>query len=67
LLAEWHITPDYIVSNWTDELLELMVKKLTDRKQREMGAVEHIKPQSNNKVVSDETLFGQLGKKIKRK
>jgi len=39
LLAEWHITPDYIVSNWTEELLELMVKKLVERKQRESDAI----------------------------
>ena len=32
-MAEWHITPDYIVNNWTDELLNLMVEKLTARKQ----------------------------------
>ena len=66
MLAEWHITPDYIVSNWTEELLELMVKKLVERKQRETGQVESVKPMSNDRVVSDEALFGQLGRKIKR-
>ncbi|KKL47865.1 hypothetical protein LCGC14_2331230, partial [marine sediment metagenome] len=22
-MAEWHVTPDYIVNNWTNELLDL--------------------------------------------
>jgi len=38
-MAEWHVTPDYIVNNWTEELLELMVKKLVERKHRETGAL----------------------------
>ena len=32
MLSEWHITPDYIVNNWTDELLDLMLVKLAERK-----------------------------------
>ena len=31
-MTEWHVTPDYIVTHWTDELLDLMVEKLTERK-----------------------------------
>ena len=34
-MAEWHVTPDYIVNNWTDELLNLMIEKLSERKKRE--------------------------------
>jgi len=34
-MAEWHVTPDYIVNNWTDELLDLMQEKLNERKERE--------------------------------
>jgi len=51
-MSEWHITPDYIVDNWTDELLNLMVGKLSERKEREKKAIEG-KP--DNKV-SVETL-----------
>jgi hypothetical protein len=29
------LTPEYILNNWTDEELELMVEKLSKRKQRE--------------------------------
>lgn len=31
-MAEWHLPPDYIVDNWTDELLELMIEKMVERK-----------------------------------
>ena len=31
-MSEWHVTPDYIVNNWTDELLILMLEKLVERK-----------------------------------
>ena len=34
-MVEWHLPPDYIVNNWTDELLDLMVQKLVERKERE--------------------------------
>lgn len=39
-MSEWHITPDYIVNNWTDELLDLMMAKLIERKRRERKAIE---------------------------
>jgi len=31
-MSEWHLSPDYIVTHWTDELFDLMVEKLTERK-----------------------------------
>lgn len=31
-MSEWHLPPDYIVSNWTDELLDLMIEKMVERK-----------------------------------
>ena len=36
---EWRLDPVYIVNNWTDELLNLMVEKLTERKERELNAM----------------------------
>ena len=48
-MSEWHLPPDYIVSNWTDELLNRMVDKLTERKERER------KPKSE--PVESEALF----------
>jgi len=38
-MVEWHVTPDYIVNNWTDELFDLMVEKLVARKGKEHEAV----------------------------
>ena len=66
-MAEWHITPDYITNNWTDELFELMCDKLSKRKKRE---VETIKGRSSTlssgvERVSDTELFAKAGHLIK--
>lgn len=31
------MTPEYIINNWTDELLYLMTLKLSERKERQTG------------------------------
>lgn len=51
---EWRLDPVYIVNNWTDELLNLMVEKLSERKERELDAMNgrHSKPVT----VSAETM-----------
>jgi len=54
LLAEWHMPPDHIVSNWTDELLNLMIEKLVERKQREIDSIKGVKCESDS--VSPEML-----------
>ena len=47
-----------------------MAEKLAERKEKihqaMMGNSSNIKPVSNDRVVTDEALFGQLGRKIKR-
>lgn len=55
-MAEWHVTPDYIINNWTDELLNLMVEKLVERKKQEV-------PEDNS--VSIESLAARSGGLIK--
>lgn len=62
-MAEWHITPDYIVNNWTDELLDLMVEKLIERKTREQQAMKGKSTEPNK--ISDTELFNQARNKIK--
>ena len=57
-MVEWHTTPDYIVNNWTDELLNLMIEKLVERKQKET------QPRQSGKV-SDKLLFAQAKNLIK--
>jgi len=42
------------VNNWTDELLDLMVEKLVERKQRETSALKTTSPE---KPVESEELF----------
>ena len=39
-MAEWHVTPDYIANNWSDELLALMCEKFAERKERELDAIK---------------------------
>ena len=61
-MVEWHVTPDYIVSNWTDELLHLMVGKLNERKHGEREAVED---HDTSGKASDTDLFNRMGVKVK--
>jgi hypothetical protein len=66
LLCEWHLTPDYILANWTDELFNLMVDKLVDRKERETAAMRGTsREHSTDNKVSDLSLFAQAGNLIK--
>lgn len=58
-MAEWHQPPDYIVANWTDELLSLMIEKLVERKERQSGAPPR------DKVGSEEVLLAKAGNLIK--
>ena len=51
-MVEWHVTPDYIFNNWTDELLELMQLKLIERKTREM-------PSAKENKVPESVLFAK--------
>ena len=64
-MTEWHVTPDYISNNWTDELLNLMVDKLIERKEREEEAVRQISNRSESYKVSDTELFSRMGKMVK--
>ena len=63
-MVEWHVTPDYIVSNWTEELLHLMVEKLNERKKGERDAITEARPDTSSKV-SDTELFNRMGVKVK--
>ena len=62
-MAEWHITPDYIVNNWTDELFSLMVEKLAERKERETEKMSGNQPIECKVPV--ETLAAMSGGMIK--
>jgi len=69
LLSEWHQTPDYIVNNWTDELLVLMVDKLSERKRRELDATKGSSTSSKfagKEVISDTEMFARMGIKVKK-
>lgn len=59
------MAPDYIVNNWTEELLELMIEKLGDRKRRESEAVRGRPLGQEFGKVPDEVLFGRASNLIK--
>ena len=56
-MSEWHVTPDYIVNNWSDELLALMTDKLVERK------LQTSKPENKKEVtaVSEKSFFKTAG------
>lgn len=63
LLAKWYLPPDYIIDNWTDEILQLMTEKFMKRietiqKELPSGLYEGVR------TVSDIALFNQLGIKV---
>lgn len=63
LMSEWHVTPDYVVNNWTDELLDLMIEKLVERRQ---CAPKAMRPgDSGGHKVPDSVLFARAKNLIK--
>ena len=64
-MAEWHQPPDYIVNNWTDELLDLMVEKLVERKAREVRAMSPLPGNSGGHKVPESVLFARASNLIK--
>ena len=59
-MAEWHLTPEYILHNWTEEKLSLMLDKLIERKK-----VTPKGESTDSDEVSNEVLFAQMGSSIK--
>ena len=66
-MAEWHITPDYILNNWTDEQLDLYIEKLVERKKREVQAMRpaSLPGDSGGYKVPDSVLFTHASNLIK--
>ena len=60
-MAEWHVTPDYIVNHWTDELFALMVDKLKERKELKP------RPAQSDNLVSDKFLFQKASNMVEVK
>ena len=65
MMVEWHLSPDYIVNNWTDELLDVMVDKLVERKRRESDVARGYSTKSSSNKVSDTALFSRARNLIK--
>ena len=70
-MCEWHVPPDYIVANWTDEIMALMLDKLVERRRREAEAIERIRHGENTEqptgdgLVSETEFLQAMGDKIK--
>ena len=71
-MVEWHITPDYIVNNWTDELLDLMIEKMVERANRvasssgsEGNSPARARTLSPNAAVKRFHELGTMGSKVK--
>lgn len=65
-MVAWHVTPDYIVTHWTDELLDLMVEKLVERKERETPNADTPRGEPLGKhAVSPESLAAMSNDMIK--
>ena len=63
LMAEWHVPPDHIAENWSDELFALMVKKFAKRREREREAIET--PEKKGRTfVSSEELIERMGNNV---
>ena len=56
------------MSNWTEELLDLMVDKLVERKKREVATIkghsDYQESASEDHVISDQAFFNQAGIKV---
>ena len=61
-MAEWHVPPDYIVNNWTDEQLDLMVQKFNERQLREAK----VEGQPEKAKMSAEAFAKQAGIKVRK-
>lgn len=61
-LSEWGLTPEYINTNWTEELLALMVQK---RNQRVRGTSGSDGRESNGSRMSNSDFFAKHNIKVK--
>ena len=65
-MAEWHLPPDHIVVNWTDELLNLMIEKMVERKNKEVAQIEDARGGSDKpEQVSDAELLRRMKIEVK--
>jgi hypothetical protein len=65
-LVEWHLSPEYLNENWTEELLALMFQKRNERIERAQattaGESTTARPsQPASRRVTDTELLAQMG------
>jgi hypothetical protein len=62
-LVEWHVTPDEINENWTEELLTLMFLK---REERLTRVPKQVSAPTVDRSVSDVDLFKRMGVSVQQ-
>lgn len=65
-MVEWGISPIDIVDTWTEEMMDLMIDKMIERKRRESKAWESTSssaPKQDHKFVPIEEFARKLGRK----
>lgn len=67
MLSEWHLTPEYVNTHWTDEILASMVQARRDRlRGSEHPPVEQEQP-TPSKMLSDAELFKRMNIKVTKR
>ena len=64
-MSQGYPPPDYILANWTDELLMLMIEKHEDRAIEDSEAARSGNA-SQDVTVDEDTLIAMAGGKIKK-
>ena len=64
MLAEWHLTPEYLLENWTDEQFDAFWQARNSRIVETTRALKPKEPEqrTKNKRVSDTELFAYMKK-----
>jgi len=62
MMSEWHVAPDYIAENWTDELFSLMVGKFVERHTKELDKAEG--KRTGEGMVDESVLFAEMGNSL---
>lgn len=67
MMVEWGLDPITIIDRWTDEMMDLMLDKLIDRKKREASAIESASSGGSRQDSISYMSTTEFAKKIKDK